>query len=495
MNIRTRIIWISCLAVLAAALTSDLLLWLLSRQSFRSEAYLKALQETYTITSQIEQTFGPNWSLEMKERYLEYYFKSLKNEQSTSADESVIADTASQYSWFFGSSAHSSSVGYNICFRTAGDPSVKSQPQEIYNHTNITARELAALDYQSAQSPQQLAYAYLNHGQGRYIVFKKELTSNLIYYRIADISYVKTKMNRLTFYMGLITLVLALLTSAALFLILRREFRPLQELDDTAGQMAQGRYDRRVHIRGKDEIARLGTSFNHMAEAVEARTLSLEQSEQKKTLFMGNLTHELKTPMTAISGYAQTLLSTKLRPEQQEEALLYIYEECTRLERLSRKMMKLLELDQETSLELTPTNVDIIFEAAAKSCAAILQQKQIELIRISHGETFLMDADLMTDALINLVDNAVKASRPGQKIQLRAYDHCIEVEDEGQGIPQEEQEKILEPFYMVDKSRSRQNGGAGLGLALTALIARHHSISMSIESREGKGTKILLQFR
>ena len=89
-----------------------------------------------------------------------------------------------------------------------------------------------------------------------------------------------------------------------------------------------------------------------MAEAVEQRTRSLEESEQKKTIFMGNLTHELKTPMTAISGYAQTLLTAKLDEEEKQEALQYIYEECKRLERLSKKMMKLLGLSESEDINV-----------------------------------------------------------------------------------------------------------------------------------------------
>ena len=180
-----------------------------------------------------------------------------------------------------------------------------------------------------------------------------------------------------------------------------------------------------------------------MAEAVENSTQELAESERRKTLFMGNLTHELKTPMTAISGYAQTLLNVKLDREDEEEALHYIYEECGRLERLSKKMMKLLELNQDTSLNLTDIPVCRLFEAAERSCEAILKEKDVRLEILENGEHFLMDMDLMTDVMINLIDNSVKASEKGGRILLRAYDRCIEVQDFGRGIPEEEKEKCL----------------------------------------------------
>ena len=96
------------------------------------------------------------------------------------------------------------------------------------------------------------------------------------------------------------------------------------------------------------------------------------------------------------------------------------------------------------------------------------------------------------EVLVNLIDNAVKASKQGDKILVLVKDGCIYVSDHGRGIPAEEQEKILEPFYMIDKSRSRQHGGAGLGLAITTRILQVHNWTMQIESEEGKGTTIIL---
>ena len=112
----------------------------------------------------------------------------------------------------------------------------------------------------------------------------------------------------------------------------------------------------------------------------------------------------------------------------------------------------------------------------------------------SDGESYLVDADLMTEVLINLIDNARKASSKGDRIILSARENVIEVQDFGRGIPKEEQEKILEPFYRIDKSRSRASGGAGLGLAITAMILKRHNCSIHMESGLGEGTRMILQF-
>lgn len=459
MKIRTRITFISCAAVIAASLLTDAVIWMLTKRSFWNEAFVKAYQNSYLIADDFSKALDSGGNVEDEEVFLNYYFK-------TQWDD------------------------YNIAVRqvyTEGE----TQPKEIYNHTVFEVKELVELDYKPYDL---LDYAYVRYEGKHYLVFKKELKDQICFYRFEDISYVWDKMEWLTVCMLMITLVVAAATLIVMAVILKRVLRPLQELNDTTKHMAAGQYDQRFQVKRQDEIGELQESFNRMAEAVETRTKSLEESEAKKTLFMGNLTHELKTPMTAISGYAQTLLSVKLSEEQQEEALSYIYEECTRLERLSKKMMKLLELDRDSELEFSDTPVKVIFDAAAKSCGRTLRERQMKLEITEHGERFPMDADLMTDVVINLLDNAIWASGKGGRILLKAYGACIEVQDFGRGIPKDEQDKILEPFYMIDKSRSRRKGGAGLGLALTATIAKRHNVTLAIESEEGKGTRMILQF-
>lgn len=459
MKIRTRIIWISCAAVLAASLFGDAVIWILAERSFRDEAFIKAYQNSYVYAENLIQMMNENQAAADDEIFLNYYLK-------TQWDD------------------------YNILIRNT-DQGEEAQSVEIYNHTVISAEQLREVENRAYQD---WDYSYLDWEGKHYIVFQKLVESDLVFYRIEDISYVWDKMEWLTICMLLIMLAVTAVTVFALSSILKRILLPLQELNETTKHMAEGSYDRRFHVLRQDEIGQLGESFNKMAEAVEARTHSLEESEKKKTLFMGNLTHELKTPMTAITGYAQTLLAAKLSEEQQQEALMYIYEECTRLERLSKKMMKLLELEMDDGLAFAEIPVESVFAAAERSCGVILREKQISLKVVQHGEIFPMDADLMTDVLVNLIDNAVKASRPGVEIILKAYENFIEVQDFGCGIPKEEQGKILEPFYMIDKSRSRKNGGAGLGLALTAMIVRRHGALLEIKSEPGKGTRMILQF-
>lgn len=462
MKLRTKILWISCIALLAASLLGDALILRITGKSLKSEAIIRAYQNFYEMTSELERGLIRNMDADTRSVYLEYYFKNLKDD-------------------------------YSICFLWVRNTEETNEIRQIYNHTALSAGELSQMDLRSYEDG-DITCADYSRDNTDYVIFHMNIQEKIDVYRVVPMVDVQNNVRRLTGYILAITFGVTGITMLVLFAILRHILQPLQELNETTKRLAEGDYDQRVVVRRKDEIGQLEESFNKMAEAVETSTRSLEESERRKTLFMGNLTHELKTPMTAISGYAQTLLSTKISRENQEAALLYIYEECGRLERLSKKMMKLLELDQDESLVFADTPVSRLFEAAAKSCEVILKDKQMTLECIEHGEHFPMELDLMTDVLINLIDNGIKASDSGGKIILRAYGNCIEVQDFGQGIPAEEQEKIMEPFYMVDKSRSRKSGGAGLGLALTAMIAKRHNISIRIDSKEGEGTRMILQF-
>lgn len=461
MKLRTRITGISCLAVLAACVAVSALIWGVTMRSYQNEAHAKAWQNAAMTQNRLIRRIEELGSRYLNDNYLRYFFK-------TESDE------------------------YSVCFQLQGTEIV-----EIYNQTVFDLGFLESLNYSPVSDTvpeENFDIAALNWEGRHYLVFQSGTEWDLQYFRIEDITYVWERMGWLTGILVLITAGVLLCTMVCLSLILKKVLNPLQELNVSARRIAEGQYHQRIAAASRDEIGQLSENFNKMAAAVELRTKSLEESELKKTLFMGNLTHELKTPMTAISGYAQTLLHAKLSQEEQKEALSYIYQECGRLERLSRKMMKLLELDRDVELTLTKTPIKEIFQAVERSCGELLRQRRLTLKWTEGGQSFPVEQDLMTDAILNLVDNAAKASQDGGRILLRAGADFIEVQDFGKGIPKEEQERILEPFYMVDKSRSRKVGGAGLGLALVALIAKAHHCELKIESEVGKGTVIRLQF-
>ena len=462
MKLKTKIMWISCLAVFVALLISDVIIFTLVRKSYMEEAVANATSDLHRVVNILNDNTTDD-SHTSSYAYIEFMLKQLNDD-------------------------------YNMAFdyTTDGDGNLLWS-KGIYNHTIFDLEDLFELEYE--YSSKDFQYTYYEYNGNHYIIFNKvNEISDYALYRIADITYVWDKLRLIV--LGMLAIMLGVIIAVVIVVskIMNRVLKPLEELNETAENIAGGEYSHRIEITTADEIGQLSENFNRMAEAVELRTRSLQESEHKKTLFMGDLTHELKTPMTAISGYSQLLLTTKLSEEDREEALTYIYEECGRLERLSKKMMKLLELDYEEALELKEIPAKQLFSAVSKACSQLLKNKNMTLEIVEAGETFYVDVDLMTDALINLVDNGIKASDEGSKIILKAESKKITVTDFGKGIPKAEQDKILEPFYMIDKSRSRRSGGVGLGLALTATIIKKHNCKLVIESEVGKGTSMNLQF-
>ncbi len=338
----------------------------------------------------------------------------------------------------------------------------------------------------------------------------------LLHYR--DITTIFRE-SRLLFLRGIvISLALALILGLALALIIRRLFVPLYQLKDAANVIAEGQYEERVPLKrraGKkeDEVSEIALAFNRMAENVDEHIRTLDEMNEKQRMLLGALSHELKTPMTSIQGYAELLQRVSLSPERQVSALNYIEQESRRLSRLSVKMLQLLDLSDESDIESKDISVESLFLKAKDIVQKRLEEKEISLeFRIqdesdqNHAEqldrsksqlkqknsdlTVTGDEDLLLSLLTNLIDNAGKASPQGSTITLIASPEGLYVQDEGCGIAPEEQKKILEPFYMVDKARTRREGGAGLGLALCAQIARLHGGRIEIESTPGKGSRI-----
>ena len=289
--------------------------------------------------------------------------------------------------------------------------------------------------------------------------------------------------------MEAVTLVLC---AGAAVLLSNRMTRPLKVLSEASSRIAQGEYDVRTGLDTGDEIGLVSKNFDAMAKAVQQNVDDLALSVRQREDFMGAFSHELKTPMTAIIGYADPLRSMQVSPEQQRMAAGYIFSEAKRVESLSRKLLMLMGLtEQETELE--PIALEQIFRAVYVALAPISGRVKL-CFQKSPGVVVLADKDLLTDLVYNLMHNALKAEPKDQRIYaLWCYDGTqvrVTVADKGRGIPADQLSRITEPFYMVDKSRARQQGGSGMGLALCSEIARLHGTKLSFESEEGKGTKV-----
>lgn len=272
----------------------------------------------------------------------------------------------------------------------------------------------------------------------------------------------------------------------------RRMTRPLRTLTTASAEIADGDYARRTGLHTGDEIETLSSSFDKMADAVQEKITALQADVRQREDFMGAFAHELKTPMTSIIGYADMLRTIQASPTEQYEAAGAIYHEGRRLEALSGKLLALLGLGEET-ITLQPTALAALWPRLQAACPGVPLQLP------ACDAAVQADADLLLDLLCNLVGNAVKASEPGQPVEVRAADNgdtvTLTVADHGCGIPQSEISRVTEPFYMVDKSRARKQGGSGLGLALCKRIAEVHGSDLHIESTPGEGTRVSVILR
>ena len=255
-------------------------------------------------------------------------------------------------------------------------------------------------------------------------------------------------------------------------------------------------YEKSWELVKKELLLSVAASFGMallLVFLIKKITKPLQAINEAQRQLIGSMSHELKTPLTAIKGYSETLLGVKLSKEQEEKALGYIHQESGRLSRLSEKMMELTKLyEPECKVELQEFPVEKLFGAVEDSVRHRLTETGIALVREGdyQGKRKCLDADLMTSFLINLINNSIMASGAGSHIYLGADSHSLWVRDEGCGIPPEEVDKVRKAFYRVDKARSRKSGNMGLGLALCEQIAAVHHGHMEIESKVGEGTKI-----
>lgn len=274
--------------------------------------------------------------------------------------------------------------------------------------------------------------------------------------------------------------------------------RPLGALSRASRELANGNLAYRAKVRSRDEVGTLARDFNEMAEQLEADVEQLQEAMAVQERFMADFSHEMKTPMTSIIGYADLLRSQVLTPAEQMDAANYIFSEGRRLEGLSLKLLDMLSIGH-SELKIVPASPAALVSGLAEHLKTVYARQGIQIqYRCAEG-VCLLEPDLVKTLLVNLMDNARKALDAGGNIyvlQEMLPDGCrIRVLDNGRGIPPEALAHLTEAFYRVDKSRSRAQGGAGLGLALCNEIVHLHNGTMQFESRVGNGTVVTVELK
>ena len=302
----------------------------------------------------------------------------------------------------------------------------------------------------------------------------------------------ETTVNELLQFEGLISLGVVAATALFALLIIRISLRPLEKMGAVANEIAAGDLTRRVEpATPKSEIGRLGMALNGMLTQIESAFAERTASNRRLRRFVADASHELRTPLTSIRGYSEMLRRGAAEsPADSELARRRIEEESIRMTGLVDDMLVLARLDQGRPLEHEPIDLQAIATDAIADARAVAPDREIKLT--SSGRVIVDGDDTrLRQVLGNLVRNALVHTPPQTAIEvsLSTEDSVarLSVADHGPGLDPEEVDRIFEPFYRADPSRSRDSGGAGLGLSIVSAVVIAHGGHVMVHETDGGG--------
>lgn len=275
--------------------------------------------------------------------------------------------------------------------------------------------------------------------------------------------------------------------------------KPINNLTKATKQIAKGDFGERIYEKSYEEIEHLSENFNLMASNLEKMIDTLKETNLRQETFIGSFAHEIKTPLTSMIGYADMLRSKKMSQEQIIMSAHYIFEEGKRLEVLSMKLLEMIVLKKQ-DIQTKLISAKEFFKDIQGTMYPVFEKAEIEFIVSAEDVLIQVETDLMKTVCINLLDNAKKAivNNNGKVIFMGKKmddEYIIQIKDNGKGMVESEFSRITEPFYMVDKSRARVQGGAGLGLTICSEIIKLHGATMSFESNMNEGTCVTIRLK
>lgn len=302
------------------------------------------------------------------------------------------------------------------------------------------------------------------------------------------------QMSQLLFYGCLFSVLGAIILMSLVYVFLH----PLKTVRQSVHYIAGGNYEIRLPVQGHTELAELSADVNEMAEKIQRNMQQLEETAESRKTFIGNMTHEMKTPLTSILGFADILsIKPDLSEDERREYSEIIVKEATRLRNLSGKLMELVQI-QNGMIEFRLINLKDLLEESISAQELLMKEKNIAITVKLDNALIYGDYALLQSLVFNILDNSRKASEQGGNIKINLETEkeevILSIRDFGLGMDKKEIDKVKEPFYMVNKSRSRKAGGVGLGLALCAEIMELHHGIFHIKSEPGEGCLVILKF-
>lgn len=291
----------------------------------------------------------------------------------------------------------------------------------------------------------------------------------------------------------LIISVILELTVIAFSLIFSSHYsRRLKKITSSIGIIREGDYSHKVNMGGSDELSVLGHEFDGLIDR-------LRTSEKKRSQFVSDASHELKTPLASIKLLTDSILQNDVDPDTIREFVGDIGNEADRLTRMSQKLLTLSKIDTQTDNTCEIVYMEPTVRKVVRMLSALAEKQGVTIhTDLSDDSPVLVLEDDLYQIIFNLVENGIKYNVPEGSLSIRLHrdndNTVLEVSDTGAGIPEDSLEHIFERFYRVDKARSRKSGGSGLGLSIVRNIVERNRGSIQVESTLGKGTTFTLTF-
>ncbi len=310
-------------------------------------------------------------------------------------------------------------------------------------------------------------------------------------YTVEDLTNIDESVRDMIITMLAVIVVGILVGTIMILCFMKRQLKPIMTLAKTAKTIASGEYGSRVNVTTKDELYDLARDFNIMAQAVEGHVSYLTEISQRQKLFISGVSHEFKTPLTVMSLHTKLLQEGNLTADEKENSLSRIENQCNWLNKMVQSLLTLLSLEEAASKE--NVCMKTLFEEVHSQLSDVLKERNATLNINCETEYMCLNYNLSKIAIANLVDNASKSFHTENRIiTLSSKENFIEIKDTGKGIEKDLIGRIFEPFFMVDKSRSKKQGGSGLGLTLIKKICEVQDIKIEVNSEPDKGTTFKL---
>lgn len=291
----------------------------------------------------------------------------------------------------------------------------------------------------------------------------------------------------------LLVILLLVLVSGSICILIAAVYvvKPIKTLTTATKRLAKGDFDVELGVKRKDELGNLARSFNEMA-------VDLKQLEQMRQDFVSNVSHEIQSPLTSISGFAKALKDmNEIAEDERIQYLDIILAESGRLSRLSDHLLKLASLDSDHHpLEYTTFHLDEQIRQVVVNCEPLWSGKNMIIdLDLPPAVEITADKDQLDQVWTNLLGNSIKFTPEGGRILVQSMTcmsgHTVTISDSGIGIAPEQLGRVFERFYKTDRSRNRSDG-SGLGLAIVKKICTLHQGEIYIESKVGQGTKVVV---